>query len=215
MFENRVDAGRRLATAIRRLHLKDPIVLAIPRGGVVVGYEVAKELRAELDIIVPRKLRAPQEPEAAIGAVMQDGSVFLNDSFVSILGVSESYIEKEKRFQIAESKRRLAAYRNGRPYPKLQKRIALVVDDGVATGATMIAALRWLKSQNAERVIAAIPVAPLEIVDTIRRDADQVVCLDAPALFFAVGQFYNQFDPVDDEYVIKILKGYWSSEKYK
>ena len=210
MFRDRTDAGKQLANMLQNLKLKDPLVLAIPRGGVVVGYEVAKAFHAKLDIIVPRKLRAPTEPEVAIGAVIPNAGAFLYESTVSTLGITKEYVEEEKRHQMREAERMLRTYRDKRPYPQILNKTVIVADDGVATGATMIVALRWIKTQKAKRVIAAIPVAPSEVLALIRQEADEVVCLNAPELFYAVGQFYENFEPVEDNEVIKILNDYRS-----
>jgi len=213
MFKDRIDAGKQLVNALQNLKLKDPLILAIPRGGVVIGYKIAKALHAKLDIIVPRKLRAPAEPEVAIGAVMPDASTFLHRSAIQMLGITDEYIEEEKKLQMKESDRMLRTYRDKRPYPQILNKTVIIVDDGVATGATLIVALRWIKNQKAKRVIAAIPVAPLEVLALIRFEADEVVCLNAPEPFYAVGQFYKDFEPVEDNEVIKILNDYWSKSK--
>ncbi len=194
---------------MRRLSLVEPLILAIPRGGVVVAVEVARIVSGGLDIVVPRKLGAPGEPELAIGAVMHDGSLFLNEGVMGASWVSKKYLEEEKQGQIEESNRRLEIYRGTRPYPDLRGRQVVIVDDGIATGATIIVALRWARNRGAERVVAAAPVAPADMIYKLRSDADDVVCVHTPSQFYAIGQFYERFEPVEDEEVIAILKDSW------
>lgn len=189
--------------------MKDPLILAIPRGGVVVGYEVAKEIHAELDVVVPRKIGAPLQPELALGATMHDGSVFLNDELVHLVGASQEYIEEEKARQMEEATRRLRAYRGDRTYPELDDRCAIIVDDGIATGATVIASSRWLRKKRAKRVIIASPVAPPDTLEMLRREADEVICPYTPESFVAIGQFYERFEQVQDDEVISILRKAW------
>ncbi len=209
LYLDRVEAGRELGEELKKLSLVDPLILAIPRGGVVVALEVARIVSGGLDIVVPRKLGAPGEPELAIGAVMHDGSLFLNEGVVGANWVSKKYLEEEKRKQIEESNRRLKVYRGGRPYPDLQGRQVVIVDDGIATGATIMAALRWARARGAKRVIAASPVAPADMIHKLRSEADDVVCVHTPSQFYAIGQFYEQFESVEDEEVIAILKAAW------
>jgi predicted phosphoribosyltransferase len=209
LYLDMVEAGRKLGGELKKLSLVNPLVLAIPRGGVVVACEVARIVGADLDIVVPRKLGAPGEPELAIGAVMHDGSLFLNQDVVAMSWVSKRYIEQEQTRQIDESKRRLRVYRGARPYPTLQGRQVVIVDDGIATGATMIAALRWARARGAERVIAAAPVGPADMILKLKSEADEVVCVHTPSHFVAIGQFYEQFGAVEDEEVITVLKTAW------
>jgi predicted phosphoribosyltransferase len=203
VFADRRDAGRRLAAAL--LHLRDhrPYVLAVPRGGVVVGRQVADVLRAPLDVVVPRKLRAPFNPELAIGAVAEGGAVFVDEE--TAYGVPQTYIDAEVAAQRQEISRRIGAYRGGRPLPPLAGHTAIVVDDGIATGATLVAALRAVRSLGPDRLVAAVPVAPPEGVARLATEADEVVCLSAPPAFYAVGQFYEDFRQIEDEEVIALL----------
>lgn len=210
LFKDREEAGRILAKELSDLSSENPLVLAIPRGGVVTGCEVAKVLHARLDIVVPRKLGAPGEPELALGAVMHDGSLFLNQDVVSLTGATDAYIEVEKRRQMEESVRRLRVYRGTRPYPDVKGRVIIVVDDGIATGATLIAALRWARLNDAKMVVAAAPVAPAETLSRLRAESDLVVCPRTPSPFYAIGQFYEEFDPVEDGEVTALLKGSWT-----
>jgi putative phosphoribosyl transferase len=206
IFRDRREAGAQLAAALQSYRDRRPVVLAVPRGGVVVGYQVAVALDAPLDVVVPRKLRAPFNAELAIGAVAHDGSVYLDDGLVRTLGVSDDYLQQEIACQTEEIRRRMQAYRGEQPMPDLTGATAIVTDDGVATGATMIAALRAVRALGPGRVVAAVPVAPPETVERLRREADDVVCLHTPALFYAVGQFYEDFSQTTDEEVVALLR---------
>ncbi len=203
LFADRRDAGRRLAAALAHLRDRRPIVIAVPRGGVVVGHEVATHLGAPLDVIVPRKLRAPFNPELAIGAVAEGGAVFIDEGIAR--GVGAAYVEQEIAVQRAEIVRRVQVYRGDRALPPVDGRVAIVVDDGIATGATMIAALRAVRASAPERLVAAVPVAPAEGIARLAREADEIVCLAAPAVFHAVGQFFENFTQVEDRQVTALL----------
>lgn len=205
-FQDRREAGRQLAAALAVYPDRRPFVLAIPRGGVIVGYEVAKALGAPLDVVVPRKLRAPYNPELAVGAVAHDGSVYLDSPLVSHLDVTEEYVREETARQLEEIRRRMQIYRGDRPPPALEGTASIVVDDGIATGSTMIAALRATRAARPSHLIAAIPVAPAEGVAMLRREADDVVCLYTPPAFYAVGQFYVDFAQTDDAEVVELLR---------
>jgi predicted phosphoribosyltransferase len=206
MCADKVDAGKQLANALKVFAGEDSlIVLAIPRGGVVVGYEVARVLKVPLDIIIPRKIGAPNQPELAIGAVGQDGSVVLNNRVVAHLGVSRIYIEEESRRQQVEIKRRLDKYRGELPFPRLKGRKVIVVDDGVATGATLKAALAFVRKQGVKELIVALPVGPLSSINELKKEVDQVICLLTPESFYAIGQFYKDFSQTSDEQVINLL----------
>jgi putative phosphoribosyl transferase len=214
LYIDRGDAGRVLAAAVKKELEKEriparPLVMAIPRGGVPVGRDVASALDADLDLVVPRKLGAEGNPEYAIGAVMHDGTVYLNPDALRITGASAEYIEAEKAREMKEAGRRLQAYRDGREEPALAGRVVIVVDDGIATGATMIAALRWVRSRGARVVIAAAPVAPQSTVEELRQEADLVICPHAPEPFYAIGAFYESFGQVSDEEVEDMLGEYW------
>jgi predicted phosphoribosyltransferase len=203
VFADRRDAGRRLAAALQHLRERQPVVLAIPRGGVVVGREVAALLGAPIDVIVPRKVRAPFNPELAVGAVAEVGAVYIEEE--AVRGISPFYLEQEINTQRAEIARRVAAYRGTRPLIDVAGRTAIVVDDGIATGATMVAALRAVRAAGPARLVAAVPVAPPEGLVRLAREADEVVCLTAPAHFQAVGQFYADFTQVTDAEVVAVL----------
>jgi putative phosphoribosyl transferase len=207
MFSDRVDAGRKLAAALSELrdHLRPIVVLAIPRGGVIVAREVACELHAPLDVCLTHKLSAPENPELAIGAVAEDGVTLLDQALIAHLWVPRGYIEAEIERQKREMARRAEVYRRGRERLAVADRTAIVVDDGVATGSTLIAALRSIRAAGALLLIAAIPVGPADVVRGLRREADQVVCLDAPYDFWAVGLHYRRFDQVSDAEVVEAL----------
>jgi putative phosphoribosyl transferase len=214
LYADRRDAGIALAAAVKqglggRLLSETPLVLAIPRGGVPIGRDVASALDADLDLVVPRKVGAEGNPEYAIGAVMHDGTLYLNPEALRITGASTDYIEKERTREMGEAVRRLKAYRGGRQEPALSGRVVIVVDDGVATGATMVAALRWVRSRGASMVVAAAPVAPPSTVAELRREADLVICPRTPEPFYAIGAFYESFGQVSDEEVKETLQEYW------
>lgn len=205
-FPDRREAGRRLAEALKGYRARRPYILAVPRGGIVVGYEVAVALDAPLDVIVPRKLRAPYNPELAVGAVAHDGSVYIDSPLVSSLRIPDEYLEEETAAQLEEIHRRMKTYRGDRPQPDLGGRAAIVVDDGIATGSTMIAALRAVRGMSPAAAVAAVPVAPPEGAEALRAEADDVVCLYTPTLFYAVGQFYDDFAQTTDDEVIFLLR---------
>jgi predicted phosphoribosyltransferase len=206
MFADREDAARQLVEKLKALPLRDPLVLAIPRGGVATGAVLARELGADLDVVLSRKLRAPQQPELAIGAVGEDGEVYLNHRIEAAIGVDKAYIERERQFQIGEIERRKKLFRAARPQATIAGRSVILTDDGIATGSTMIAALHVVKSQKPHETIVAVPVAPPDRLKAIRPMCDQLICLLAPLDFYAIGQFYLSFDTVEDEEVVRILR---------
>lgn len=205
-FADRVDAGKRLAQALANFHKKNAAVLAIPRGGVVVGFEVATALMLPLDVIVPRKLGAPDNPELAIGAIAEDGSKVLDESLVTYLGVGSGYIEEESERQRQEIARRMQLYRSDAEPVDLKGKDIIIVDDGIATGSTMKAALVSVKNRGAKSVTVAVPVAPPQTITELKRYADRVVCLYTPEYFQSIGQFYEDFSQTSDEEVIWLLK---------
>ena len=203
-FRDRRDAGTRLARLLQRHGFVRPVVLGIPRGGVLVSVEVAAALGADHGVVVARKVGAPGQSELAIGAVTADGSAFVDRVLAEQTGAHDRYLAAERARQIAEARRR-EDFLDGRRRPALVGRDVIVVDDGVATGATAIAALRSVRAQGAARVVFAVPVGPPHTLDRLRREADEVVCLWVEPEFFAVGQFYQDFDPVDDAEVRALL----------
>jgi len=206
MFRNREDAAFQLAQRLKGRALRNALVLAIPRGGVVTGAVLARELGAELDLVLSRKLRAPMRPELAVGAVSEDGEVYFNQQAVALLEPTDEYIARERNYQLAEIARRKHLFRGVRAAATVEGRSIIVTDDGIATGSTMIGALRIFSGQNPHEVIVAAPVATPDRLEEIGRLCDEVVCLLSPADFLAVGQFYEDFSPVEDEEVVEILR---------
>jgi predicted phosphoribosyltransferase len=206
MFKDREDGARQLAHELKLLKLRDPLVLAIPRGGIVTGAVLARELDAELDVVLSRKLRAPFQPELAIGAVGEDGEVYLNHHVKVAAGADQAYINKEREHQLQEIARRQKLFRAARFQAPLTGRSIILTDDGIATGSTMIAALHVVKTHEPHEVIVAVPVAPPSRLEIIRGLCDRLICLSAPKEFYAVGQFYESFEPVEDEEVVRILR---------
>jgi putative phosphoribosyl transferase len=205
VFSDRKEAGKILAAKLAD-YAEKAIVVAVPRGGVVVGYEIAHKLRVPLDVIVPRKIGAPFNPELAIGAVTEDGTMILDNQLVEYLGVSESHIREESERQRQEIKRRLRAYRGNTEAPRLMGLHVIVVDDGIATGATIRAALASLRKKEPKSVVLAVPVAPPSTIRNLKSEADEVIYLAAPEPFYAIGQFYRDFSQTSDEEVKRLLK---------
>lgn len=207
MFLNRADAGRRLAPRVEHLRGEGTVVLGLPRGGVPVAYEVARGLGAPLDVILVRKLGVPFQPELAMGAIGEDGVRVLSRQVIRLTGVSDKEVAAVEARERAELDRRALAYRGTRPRMDLQGRIALIVDDGIATGSTARAACRVARAQGAARVVLAVPVAPPGWEERIGPDADECICLQTPESFFAIGQFYTDFSQTTDDEVIAALQG--------
>ncbi len=205
-FADRKDAGGRLAERLLPLAAENPIVVALPRGGVPVAREVALALDAPLDFLAVRKLGAPHNPEYGIGAVAEDGTRVIDPEAVAVLGINGGALDAIVERETAELRRRVTAYRGERPPPDLSDRIVVVVDDGVATGATDTAALRAVRHQNPRRTILAVPVCALEAAARLHEEADDVVCLFSPAPFYGVGQWYRDFSQVSDQEVVSTLR---------
>jgi predicted phosphoribosyltransferase len=206
MYADRADAGRALANALAHLRAApDAIVLGLPRGGVPVAYEVARALGLPLDVLVVRKLGLPQQPELAMGAIASGGAVVVNDEVVRYLGSRREAFEAVRACEQVELERRERDYRGARSPLELAERTAILVDDGLATGATMEAAVRALQSLRARRVVVAVPVASQEAVERIEALADEVVCLATPPFFSAVGQWYADFGQTEDAEVRDLL----------
>ncbi len=206
LFQDRQEAGRLLASELNQFRCEKTVVLGIPRGGVIVAREIARELAAEFDIVLARKLGSPGHAELAIGSVAEDGKTFLNQMLVRGLGVSGDYIEEEKRKQLVEIRRLANLIRRVRPKVPVTGKVVIITDDGVATGATAQAAISSIRLENPARLIVALPVGPRETITKLSEDVDDVICLRAPEDFAAVGQFYLRFTPVDDDAVLKILQ---------
>jgi len=203
-FRDREDAGRRLAQLLAGKRIEHPIVLGIPRGGVPVAAEVAKVLRGELGVVVARKLRAPGQPELAIGAVSSNGVAYINHRLAEECGADDRYLVEEQVRQAEEASRREAEF-DGHRHAPVSGRTVIVVDDGIATGATAIAAIRSMKWAGAKRVILAVPVGPPDTIEALRREADEVHCLAVEPDFYAIGQFYIDFRQIEDAEVRKVL----------
>lgn len=206
MFKDRHDAGKKLAT--RLLHYKEndqAIVIGLPRGGVVVAYEVAKVLNLPLDIMCPRKIGAPFNPEFAIGAITETGEGIFDAEVISRLEIPQEYIDQTIEHEKQVAQMRLKIYRKNRPKISLEGKTVLLIDDGLATGATMRAAIKSARAKKVAKIVVAVPIAPPETLLLIQHEADEVICLDAPHYFAAVGQFYQIFDQTEDEEVISLL----------
>jgi predicted phosphoribosyltransferase len=208
VFEDRPDAGRRLAARLSHYKNSKPIVLALPRGGVPVAFEVAQALDAPLDVVFVRKIGAPHQPELGLGAVV-DGAephLVLNEDIVRHVAPPHAYIEEEQKRQLAEIEHRRQLYRPHRPPLSVRGRTVLVVDDGIATGATVKAVLRALTQARPERLILAVPVAPRDAIHDLSSEADDIVCLATPEPFFAVGAHYRNFAQTTDAEVVDLLR---------
>jgi putative phosphoribosyl transferase len=204
-FVDRRDAGRRLAAQLRRLKQERPIVIALPRGGVPVAFEVAEELEAPLDVLAVRKLGAPGNPEFAVGAVAEDGSAVLNTAAMRRVGMTQREFELTLEYEVAELHRRVERYRDGNTPLDVRDRTVIVVDDGLATGLTDLAAVRALRARGAARIVVAVPVGARESVALVGEEADEVVCHTIPSELLGVGAWYHDFSPVGDSEVLALL----------
>lgn len=207
-FRDRTHAGRLLAAELRRFASRDPVVLALPRGGVPVAFEVAQALGAPLDLVLVRKIGAPLQPELAVAAVV-DGEkmeIVVNEDVAASLHVPKGYVEQQAARQIEEIERRRRLYLGGRERVAVEGKTALVVDDGIATGATMRASLRAVRRRKPGHLVLAVPVAPPEAVESLRSEVDEVVCLSMPDELYAIGQFYDDFAQVGDDEVRELLE---------
>jgi putative phosphoribosyl transferase len=207
MFADRRDAGVQLISRLKEY--KDQqrvIVLSLPRGGVATGYEIARSLNIPLDIVIVRKIGFPGQPELGIGAVSETGTVVLNTSIISTYGVPKEYIEREVSRQKEEISRRVKLYRKGKRLPSLEGKTVILVDDGVATGATMKSAITTLKEENLKKLVVALPVAPPGVVKELEQMVDTFICIETPFDFMAVGSYYHDFTQVSDEEVVNLLE---------
>ena len=205
MFKDRKDAANQLAKALEDFKDSNPLILAIPRGGVIIGDIIASKLDAEFDIIVSKKIGAPYNDELAIGAIMHDGSYFPNKEIAQQLDVSNEYFEEKKQIQMKEVERRLVHYRGKIEYD-LQNRLVIIVDDGVATGATLSVASLWVKNQNTQKIIIAIPGGAKDTILKLSKIVDEVIALETPDIFSAVSQIYHNFSQVNDNEVQDIMR---------
>jgi len=204
IFLDRQEAGKLLAEKLKKYADADAVVLALPRGGVVLGRIVADRLNAPLDIVVPRKIGAPFNEEYAIGAVTESGEAVWNEAEKSAAGAA--YCERAVAEQRQEAKRRLNLYRQDRPSRNITGKTVIIVDDGIATGLTMRAAIRTVRSERAAKLIVAVPVAPADSVNQLAGEADELVVLQVPDVFYAIGAFYREFGQVDDKTVIELMR---------
>lgn len=203
MFKDREDAGKRLAEELMGYRDCDCIILGIPRGGAIVSKHVADRLKKPWDIIVPRKIGAPFNNEIAIGGVAQDGTYILNDNLVRYFNIPKDYIDREVSLQTAEIKKRLQKYRGNREFPDVYNRTTIIIDDGMATGLTFIAAVESVKNHGPLNIVAAVPVASAEAIDMLGKHVDEIICLEVPKIFASVGQFYQNFEQnLDDDVAI-------------
>lgn len=206
IFKNRTEAGKQLAQKLNFLKGQECVVIGIPRGGVVVAYEISRELKVPLDIEIPRKIGMPHSPETAIGAVTEDGTVIWNQQLLSFLNFSEHKMKEIAENQVKEISRRTKIYRGEKPKEELENKNVILVDDGIATGYTIMAAIKSIKKRNPKKIILAVPVAPAEAIRELEKEVDQIICLLIPANFYAVGQFYHDFGQTSDTEVIELLK---------
>lgn len=205
IFRDREDAGRQLAERLLHLRERRPVVLALPRGGVPVAYEVARALDAPLDVFLVRKIGAPGHRELGIGAVAQGGVRIFNESTIQLLGISWRDVEAIVAEETAEMERRLQRFRGDRPLPELRGRTVILVDDGLATGVTAHAAVRAVRQLEPAGIVLAVPVCAVETAEALRREVDDIVCVHSPADFYAVGLWYEDFDQTTDEEVVELL----------
>lgn len=205
MFLDRKDAGKKLSDKLDKFKNEDLIVLIVPRGGLEIAYDTVKKYNYEWDLIISRKIGAPNNKEVAIGAVSVDGSYFVSDYYVGVLDISEEYIEQEVSKQINEIKRRMKVYREKDAFPEVKDKTVIIIDDGIATGFTILAAIKSVKKQGAKKIILAIPVGPKETIEEFKEFADEIICLYVPDDFYAVGAYYMNFEQVTDEEVFKII----------
>jgi predicted phosphoribosyltransferase len=205
VFADRREAGRLLAERLTAIETKKPVVVALPRGGVPVGFEVARALAAPLDLLVVRKLGAPGNPELGVGAIAEGGSAVLDSTMAGRVGMDQQALDATVEREMRELNRRVEHYRGGRPPIDVRDATAIVVDDGLATGLTALAAVRALRAREAGRIVVAVPVGARESVATLAAEADEVVCHTLPGRLLAVGYWYRDFAPVPDEVVLTLL----------
>lgn len=206
-FKDRRSAGKLLAERVKELKPADPVVLAMPRGGVPVGLEVAKALGAPLDLVLVRKIGVPYQPELAAGAVV-DGDqpeIVVNDDVMQLAGLTREYIDERAKEELVEIERRRQVYLSDRPRVPLNGRTLIIVDDGIATGASIRAAIAALKRRNPLKLILAVPVAPADTIEKLRAEVDDVVCLQMPEPFYAIGMHYDDFHQVPDDEVVRLM----------
>ena len=205
IFQNRIDAAKKLAKNLEWVKNDNPLILAIPRGGVVIGDVIASLLNTKLDIIISRKISAPHNPELAIGALMQDLSYFPNEDIIRMLNIPQKYIDSQICSQLREIESRSMKFRGTKEY-HLEGKTIVLVDDGIATGATMFVVIQWIKKQKPKQLIVAVPVGAKETIYKLNTIVDKVVVLQTPDYFNAVGEFYHEFEQVEDSQVQEIMR---------
>jgi predicted phosphoribosyltransferase len=205
-FADRVEAGRLLAGQLQKLKSESAVVLGIPRGGVVIANEIAMGLNADLDVVLTHKLGAPANKELAVGSVSENGHLFINEMVAPYVGADKRYIEQERTYQLSQIAVKVRLYRSILSKLPLKGRVVIVTDDGVATGATMQAAVWSIRQEGAKKIILALPVGPRDSVTILSKDADEIVCLKVPPYFDALSRFYLQFPQVEDEELLQILR---------
>lgn len=206
IFQDRVDAGKKLAARLRQFADRSPLVLALPRGGVVVGFEVAKELRAPLDVVVVRKVGDPVNPELGVGALAEQDVSIIDYDAVSSLGLTHEQLQEVQQREKKELERRIAVYRGGKPLPEVKGKTVILVDDGIATGITAKAAVAAVQKLNPAEVVLAVPVCSSDTAEMFRRQNVPLVCLSLEEHLGAIGSFYNNFEQVEDDMVIELLE---------
>jgi putative phosphoribosyl transferase len=211
-FKDRRDAGRALVSELMQCGLKDPVVLGLPRGGIPVAYEIAIALQAPLDTMVVRKLGVPTQPELAFGAIASGGARVINDEVINLgLGLTDDVVESIIARETVELRRRESAYRDKRQYPDLAEHDVVIVDDGLATGATMCAAVEAVRAKSPSSIVVAVPTGSRAAVRKLQAMAETVICLESPASFYAVGQFYDDFRQTSDDEVRQLLQKAWQT----
>jgi len=206
LFRDRKEAGLRLGEALSAITGPNVVVLGIPRGGVIVADYVSRALKAPMDVVITRKIEAPGEPEFALGAVTQEGEVIIDRQAAESLGATSDYLDAQIELKRQEVKERLVRLRGDAPYPDLESRVVVIVDDGIATGSSVGAAVMSVRKRNPKEIVVAVPVAPQDAVDSLKEDGARVVCLHSPREFMAIGEFYSIFDQVEDGEVKRILE---------
>lgn len=205
MFKDRKDAGVKLSEKLEKFKNENAIVLAIPRGGIITAYETIKKFGFEWDLIIPRKIGLPHNKEIAIGAILLDGTYIFNEKYINALNISQEYIENEIFEQTGEIKRRLIKYKGNENFPDVKNKIVILIDDGIATGFTIQAAIKSIIKHSAKKIILATPVAPQDTIYLLEKIVDELICLIIPDEFYAVGLFYKNFEQTTDEEVFNII----------
>ncbi|HBG27943.1 MAG: hypothetical protein A2Y10_18280 [Planctomycetes bacterium GWF2_41_51] len=205
-FQNRIEAGKLLLNYLEKFKTDKTVVLGIPRGGVIIANEIAVGLKAAMDIVLTHKIGAPGNKELAVGAISENGSLFVNESIADYVGADQPYIEREKKYQLQEIESKVQLYREILPKLELKEKIVIITDDGVATGATMQAALWAIRQKKPEKLILALPVGPEDAITKLSKDADDTICLKTPQYFEALNRFYIEFNQVEDEHLLRIFE---------